>query len=512
MSFLQRPQRILCLWFPDWSVQRLIIQQPSLADSVVILTNKMKGGDYVDQCNELARRRGIRPGMPASEAQTFAKPNDTVVMQPITADQDQAALVELAVRCEPYSFCIGLEEAERPECLLMDVTGIAHFFTSEESLAEQLQRDLSQRRYQTRIAIANTVGMAWAVAHCLSTESPRAVLSADDRKLHDRLPIETLRIPEKILVKLQRLGIQTVGQLTKLERRSLWSRFGEDLLRRIDQLMGDRPEPITPCRPIPRFQVSRSLEHGIQQPAAIEQLWRSLLVRLVALLSPRQLGTRHLYGRFITEDRTVHEVDVRLCQSDADLEQLEELLRLQLERQRWSAPLIEVHMEALEVSPLQCHQQEIFTETSHDHAGQFQRLVNRLSSRLGQQCVTRPVQLANPIPELAIGLIPLTEKTIPAAEATQTLLPLDRPTALFPAPRPVEAIAVLPDGPPTVLFWRSTRFEVAHCWGPERIEFGWWLGPFVRRDYYRVATTDGHRLWVFRRLQDDRWFWHGEWC
>ena len=91
------------------------------------------------------------------------------------------------------------------------------------------------------------------------------------------------------------------------------------------------------------------------------------------------------------------------------------------------------------------------------------------------------------------------------------MFPLDRPTALFPRPRPIEVMAAVPEGPPTVLFWRSTRFEIAHHGGSERIEFGWWLGPCVRRDYYQITTTEGRRLWIFRRLQDDRWFWHGEW-
>ena len=51
--------------------------------------------------------------------------------------------------------------------------------------------------------------------------------------------------------------------------------------------------------------------------------------------------------------------------------------------------------------------------------------------------------------------------------------------------------------------------RIARCWGPERIETGWWRGRPVGRDYYRVETAAGRRFWLFRRLRDGHWFLHG---
>ena len=56
----------------------------------------------------------------------------------------------------------------------------------------------------------------------------------------------------------------------------------------------------------------------------------------------------------------------------------------------------------------------------------------------------------------------------------------------------------------------SQDHRVSRSWGPERIESGWWRGPSVRRDYYQVETATGLRYWLFRRLQDGKWFLHGE--
>ncbi len=84
-----------------------------------------------------------------------------------------------------------------------------------------------------------------------------------------------------------------------------------------------------------------------------------------------------------------------------------------------------------------------------------------------------------------------------------------RPVRLLPRPVPLRVLALVPDGPPTWLALAGREYAVAQAEGPERIETAWWRGPDVRRDYFRVTTTDGRRLWVFRARTDGRWYLHG---
>ena len=72
---------------------------------------------------------------------------------------------------------------------------------------------------------------------------------------------------------------------------------------------------------------------------------------------------------------------------------------------------------------------------------------------------------------------------------------------------PLEVLSVVPEGPPIQFRWQGTDYRVLRSWGPERIQTGWWRGNYIRRDYYRVATTEGNRFWIFRRHGD--WFLHG---
>ena len=471
----------------------------------------MPRGEFVRSCNRLARKRGVRVGMPVSEARTFSRSRDCLVVETIQPSRDRQALVEIAPRCERFSFRIGLEEAERPESILMDVTGIAQFFSGEQALAQELDRALSNKRYDSRIAISQTIGSAWAAAHFLAGPRQPVVIPAGELHRLESLPVMGLRLHDATLAKLHRLGIHTIGQVLVLDRAPLTRRFGTEIGTRIDQFWGRCLESITPCHPPPTYRVERTLEEGISHPAAIEQLWSRLLGQLLDLLSPKRLGTRHLECRFELENQTSRSLSLRLCEATNDPRHVTELLRFRLERLRLSSSVVGLRMEAMDVLPLEASQMEFFDGSTRGHAKQYAMLLDRLGSRLGEDAVLIPRLLPDPVPERAVRMRRVSSENPPAS----TTFPdrfhgLDRPTALFPEPRPVEVIAVMPDGPPAVLFWNGIRFDIAHSSEPERIESGWWDGRYIRRDYYRLETTSGQWLWVYRQLQDHRWFWHGE--
>lgn len=84
-----------------------------------------------------------------------------------------------------------------------------------------------------------------------------------------------------------------------------------------------------------------------------------------------------------------------------------------------------------------------------------------------------------------------------------------RPLQLFERPVPIRVIALLPDGPPTWLFYHSREHTIVDAAGPERIETAWWRGRDVQRDYFRVTTTEGTQFWVFRERTTGGWQLHG---
>jgi protein ImuB len=169
------------------------------------------------------------------------------------------------------------------------------------------------------------------------------------------------------------------------------------------------------------------------------------------------------------------------------------------------------------------------------------RLIDRLAARVGFSCVLRIVPHDTHIPEYAAAEVradavpaqapPTPNPSPPRARARgrrgeaapsawldfqDTLAPA-RPLKLLARPEPIEAVAEVPDGPPVRIRWRHVLHEVAVAEGPERIAMEWWrdeTGTALTRDYFRIESREGVRLWIFRQgLYRGRtkptWFLHG---
>ena len=164
-------------------------------------------------------------------------------------------------------------------------------------------------------------------------------------------------------------------------------------------------------------------------------------------------------------------------------------------------------------------QRKLFDENPRLDRQALAHLINRLSSRLGSENVLRPRLQSGAQAEDAFWLEPLvgqSRKQTPRRRIdTQAISPLQRPLILHARPLEIEAVAVdgkawQSSGAPAMFLLGEERLRVVRRWGPERIETAWWRGPTVRRDYWRIETTERRWLWVYRNLQDRRWYLQGE--
>jgi protein ImuB len=78
-----------------------------------------------------------------------------------TSDDDEAALIRLALWCIKYS---PLVTPDPPDGVLIDVAGSAHLFQGEAALINDLCRRLGAEGIAARAALADTAGCAWALA------------------------------------------------------------------------------------------------------------------------------------------------------------------------------------------------------------------------------------------------------------------------------------------------------------------------------------------------------------
>jgi protein ImuB len=500
--------------------------------------------------------------MPVAEAQALVP---QLAVLPHEPQRDRQALAKLAETCEQFSPCVGLEEGDEPESLLLDISNLEHLWGSEAALAAQVEKFFKRRGYRARLAIADTVGAAWALAHFV--HCPLSVVrgeNATDNGLLttdiSALPVEALRISADTTALLRELGVEIIDQLMLLPREELTSRFGDELLRRLDQLTGAASEVIVPHRGLPGLEVGHSLEEPTADRAVlmhvlgqlVEQLGRQLATRdqgavLLVCLLRCVVGTSGVSDRRGNAQATPFAgpqgvppqcggntlpLRIGLLQPTASARQLMELIELNLETVRLAGEVDRVEIHVAVAGRLGERQGELFADHWSSDPHQLALLVNRLSSRLGDEQVLRAELRASPVPERAARFVSLTkgwlarsrpgtrQNPVPCARdgvARSRRLrsglanhPGSRPLLLHPVPQALEVVCIAPDGPPQFVWLDARRNRILHHAGPERIETLWWRGSSVRRDYYRVALESGSHLWIFRRLADRRWFLHGE--
>jgi protein ImuB len=494
--------------------------------------------------------------------------------------------------CRQFCPVVGVEP---PDTLLLDLSDLEHLHPDETVLARNILRGLAERRLSARLAIADTLGAAWALtreeelqnencnlqlANCKTQSDGITPSHFALCKLHfafcnsswvivppgqtlpvlASLPIRSLRLPDETVALLAQLGLHRIGQLERLPREELPSRFGPAVLRRLDQALGRSEERLPVLHAAPEFSARESFEYPTTDHAVLEAALRRLIERLALQLTEHGRGALHLEATLWCPPAESVRLEVGLFQATAAAEHLWGLVQVQLERSRIAEPIVGVEIAVTAHDLLQRRQQELFTDVPpRRHPRHLAALVDRLANRLGSAAVGRPRLLPDAQPELAYRYAPLvsknsvrnrfsggrTQETVPGtvfdevparktvpgnvsdealarktvpgnvfeeAPARKTVpgtFLAMRPLRLLRRPVAVEVMAVLPDGPPVALRLREHSYQIVDCKGPERIETGWWRHRPVGRDYYRIETAAGQRFWLFRRLSDGRWFLHG---
>jgi protein ImuB len=514
---------------------------------IVLVTNGPRGGQ-VAACCSAAREQGVRAEMPLAEAQALVPHLQSFPHEP---PADRRALEKLAEACERFTPCVGLEEGDAPESLLLDISNLEHLWGNETQLAERSEKFFTRRGYRVRIAVADTVGLAWAFAHygeycklhdyptggARNCKSQIAEPRPNSNNLHfafcnlhfaiPPLPVEALRIEKNIGSLLHELGIETIHQLLLLPREDLAQRFGDELLLRLDQLTGAANEVIEPHRASAPWQSSHSLDEPTADRAFLMHVLSELVNRLTRQLAARDRGAVQLLCILHGTDGRTTPLTIGLLQSSANPKQLMELIELHLEQVTLADEVDRVELRATIVSRLGERQAELFEDRWPTSSHQLALLANRLSSRLGSERVLRVELRPSPVPERAMRWTAVTKgkdkgtrrqgdkekrrrSNSPCLPLSLSPCPAPRPILLHPQPHALEVVSIAPDGPPQFVWLDHRRQRVVHHVGPERIETLWWRGRSIRRDYYRIATEEGSHLWIYRELANAKWFLHGE--
>lgn len=516
--------RVVSVWLKNWPIARLSLTQDACAAQAeafdihcpLVLVAPGKGGARLVALNKAARACGLIRGELLSNARSKAADLQSREADPAA---DAAALRKLALWCLRYTPVVSAwDEANGADGLFLDIAGCAHLHGGEAPLQDDLAHRLRRFGLPARIAIADTAGAAWAVAHH-GDESRMIVAPGDQEKAIRSLPLAALRLPDETLALLHRLGFRRIGDLLRKPRAPLAARFGAHLMLRLDQALGRAADPLQPASPPPCYHARLSFAEPIFSEEHVLEAARRLLLILNESLAQDGVGARNLRLLLFRADGEVSSLDIGLAQPSRDAKHLAYLISLRLGRLSGGLDAgYGFEAAALHVTvagPLADRQASLDSE-SRDYADNEARLIDRLAQRLGNEAIRRLHPRQSHIPERAVILRHAADGT--SADWNSNGPSAARPSQLLARPEEVsEIMALIPEGPPRRFRWRGVLHQVQHAEGPERIAPEWWRisDTGVERDYYVVEDSVGRRFWLFRAgfykdgVLAPRWFVHG---
>lgn len=530
-------RRILSLWFPRLAADQALRGERGLLTGPLAVVEEVANTQILRSLSAEAEAEGLRPGQPLRDARAMCPTLITRPANPLAEAQFLTSLRRWAGKFSPWV------AEELPASLIVDLTGCAHLFGGEVALVAQVVMDCADLGLAVRAGIADTAGAAWALARFAGRgvsatrtgdaidQEARATRSRAAKKRnwerggpaptlanpgsaatriappgHARsaiatLPIAALRLPPDTVAALGRLGLTRVEDLLGLPRAGLSRRFGREVVHRLDQALGLDPEPISPARPPHHFATRLTFPDPIGTAQDIHAAIDRLLPRLCAHLAATGRGARRVRLEVHRADHTVQSFDLGLARPTDLAERIRPLLTLKVPEVEPGFGIDMIRLEAHQTEPIHAKTHKGHMNATDDVAARLAAstalddLIGKIGARVGMEQITRLHPAESHIPEK-------TAKVLAAGwsePAPDWPLPHAPRPLLLHRPEPVAA----PEMPaiPTAFRWRRRALITASAIGPERIAPEWWLDdPHWRtglRDYWRVETQTGERLWLF---------------
>ena len=495
-------KRFASIWFRYLTTDRHTLRQPGLRAVPFALAVPEHGRMVITEANAEAESQGVIRGMVVADAKAFLPGLEVADDRPGLAGR---LLKVLGLWCIRYTPIVAVDP---PDGLILDISGCAHLWGGESAYRNDIASRMRSRGFHVRIAVAGTIGMAWAVARFGRTTP--IVQSGQEAHALMALPPAALRLEPVVAGRLHKLGLRTVGSFMHMPPSVLRRRFGEGLPLRLRQTLGSEAEPIVPLRPVPPYVERLPCLEPIRTAAGIDIAIQRLLEVLCKRLAGESRGLR-------TATLTCHRVDGKSVQvgittsrATASVPHFMKLFGLKVPNIEPALGIELFVLEAPKVEDVDPMQEALWGGVPGLEDAALAELIDRLKGRTGIRAVYRYLPDEHHWPERSFR----DASSIVEQPATCWKTDRPRPTRLLPKPEPIEVTAPIPDYPPMLFRHRGEAHSIKRADGPERIEREWWLDAGEHRDYYYVEDDKGRRYWLFRsgHYGDDsprQWFLHG---
>lgn len=494
-------RRFVSIWFRHLSTDWFSLHRLQLRNVPFVLRTPSHGRMIITATNQLAETKGISTGTVLADARAMIPELQVMDDKPGLTEKLLKRLAEWCIRFTP------VVAADSPDGLLLDATGCSHLWGGDASYLKEIAKRLTSRGYDVRVAMADTIGVAWGVARYGKERFDIATGMHIEALMN--LPPEALRLEADTVERLHKLGLHQVKQFIGMPRQSLRRRFGSHFIMRLDVALGQEIEVLEPIQPIEPYQERLPCLEPIVTATGIEIALRQLLETLCLRLQQEQKGLRTALFKGYRVDGKVEQITIGTNRASHSVNHLFKLFENKIQT---IEPALGIELFILETSKIEDHlpqQEKMWGESNGLEDARLSELIDRLASKVGMQSIHRYVPDEHYWPERSFKQgLSLHEKL-----TTPWRTDKPRPLRLLPTPEAIEVTAPIPDYPPMLFRHQGKVHPIVKADGPERIEQEWWLQQGQHRDYYRVEDEEGNRYWLFRlgHYHDKtyQWFLHG---
>lgn len=488
-SLLQKP--IAELWaavaLPQWALEVLTTESKPAVCSV-----EKVGRVLVHVANDAAQADGVVAGMAVSAAQVLCP---SVIRCARQSALESEALECLAQSLYRFSGLVHIADQGEQLCpvLLLELKGSLALFGGLAALLDQLRGAIQQHSRCFYLAVAPTPSAAKLLA-LAGDEQPLLHNSQLAGRLA-QLPLQHMQsIDAKWLQRLEKLGLETFGELLRLPQAGLRKRFGESFVHYLQQLQGQTPELLSAWQPPQSYETNQNLMDELSDSSQLLPALSEMLGELCDWLQQRSARIQGFEFALLGHRHCICRIAVNFLRPSNRLDNMQKLLALRLEQAVLSSPVVALSLSAKQLiypKAMQLGQHSLWAgETAASDS--WWETLESIQTKLGQQAVKGLECRDEHRPEQAWQWV------LPSEEApcySDKPVPHERPLWLYEQPQRLN---------------NSEQKQLQLCSRPERIASGWWDQDAVYRDYF-IAQLNGRKLWVFRDVSAEQaaWYCHG---
>jgi protein ImuB len=482
------------IYIPDFSIQAVVRGEPALRQRAVVLIEGSPPLERVVARNEAAARIGLDLGMTKSQAAQF--PSLEIRQRSRSREQStHAALLDLGWSVSPRV------EDTAADSIVVDLAGLACLLGSEEEIANLLAKRASDLGLIVQIAVSANLEVALHAAR--GFPGITAIPPGEESQRIGPLPIQVFSPAAEILETFERWGVRSCEALAKLPLLQLSERLGQQGVQLHRWARGTSVRSMILAEPTLSFEEEIALEYAAEELEPLAFLLGRLLDQLCARLTARSLAACTLRLRFgldtacdhkaslengnrRSDEKKSYEKTFTLPVPMRDSKMLLKLLRLHLQSDPPSAPIVHIYLAADPASP-RVTQEGLFLPSAPDPE-KLELTIARLVNIVGNSHVGSPRLIDSHRPDAfqmsrflpARDAQPVRQKTIGVERECK---PVTAFRCFRPAPR---ARVALHEGRPAHISFPTVHGEVAAASGPWRTSGEWWHEDTWHREEWDV--------------------------